>query len=229
MRKTIKHIIAAVLVLTIIACSSSDGAPANSAPTEVTEVVFPTANLLCTDNNITFQWNASTDADNDPVSYRIIIATDRDLTNVVEERTVNTNSVTIILQQGVAYYWSITAIDDMGNESNPSTTLAFFTSGPGISNYAPFTAALNAPADGGSISAGSVNLSWTGADTDVGDVLTYDLFFGTSDNPPLIEAGLSAQIFNVNTTSGTTYYWKVDTTDDSGVKTLGQIWSFSTN
>ncbi|WP_299115521.1 hypothetical protein [uncultured Winogradskyella sp.] len=230
MKKEIKLITAIFSVLLLVACGGSDdGPPPNSAPTQVSQVVFPTSNLLCTDNTITFQWNASTDADGDSIRYRIIIATDRDLNNVVENRVVTTNSVTITLQQGVAYYWSITAIDDSGNEANPSTTLAFFTSGPGISNYAPFTAALNAPADESNVSAGTVNLSWTGGDTDTGDTLVFDVYFGLAMDPPLLESGLSIENTNVTTTSGNTYYWRVDTIDDSGVKTIGQIWVFDTN
>lgn len=230
MKKEIKLLLALFSITLFASCGGSDGPPPNTAPTQVSQVVFPTADLLCTDNTINFEWTASTDSDDDDtISYRIVIATDRDLTNVVEDRIVNTNSVTITLQQGVAYYWNITAIDSEANEAEPSATLAFFTSGPGITNYAPFTAALNSPSNQSSVSAGAVNLSWTGGDTDTDDTLIYDLYFGLQEDPPLLESGLSAQNSNVSITSGNTYYWRVDTIDDSGVKTIGQIWSFTVN
>lgn len=216
-------------ILILVSCGGSGGGSSNEAPSQVTQVIFPTADLLCTDNNVNFQWNAATDPDGDPITYRIIIATDRNLSSVVENRITSTNSITITLEQGVAYYWNVTAIDDSGEESIPSTTLAFFTSGPGITNYAPFTAALNEPADDGSVTAGTVTLSWTGADTDVGDVLTYDLFFGTTNTPPETESGLTTESSNVMVTSGTTYFWRIDTSDDSGFKTIGQLWSFTAN
>lgn len=230
MKKEIKLIASLFSILLLVACGGGDDdPPPNTAPTQVSQVTFPTADLLCTDNTITFQWNASTDADSDSIRYRIVIATDRDLNNVVEERTVTTNSVTITLQQGVAYYWNVTAIDSEDNEAEPSTTLAFFTSGPGITNYAPFTAALNVPEDEGTVTAGIVNLDWTGGDTDTGDTLTFDLYFGLANDPPLETSGLSDENANVTTTAGNTYYWRVDSIDDSGVKTIGQIWSFDAN
>lgn len=229
MKKEIKLIAALFSILILASCGGDDGPPPNNAPTQVSQVIFPTANLLCTDNNVTFEWNASTDAEGDSVSYNVIIATDRDLNDIVEQRTVTTNSVTITLQQGVAYYWNITAIDSEDNEAESSQTLAFFTSGPGITNYAPFTAGLNAPDNDSSVTAGSVNLSWTGADTDTDDVLVFDLYFGEENNPPLLETALSSENFDVMTTSGNTYFWRVDTTDDSGIKTIGQIWSFTAN
>ena len=237
MVKILKQYLSLFLVLILASCSSGGGDdpgngggnPMNSAPTQVSQIIFPSANLLCTDNTITFQWNASTDADNDPIRYRVIIALDRDLNNIVEERTVSSNSFTITLQQATAYYWNVTALDDMGDEAQPSQTFAFFTSGPGVTNYAPFTAELVAPADTGSVSAGTVNLSWIGADTDAGDTLTYDLYFGDVMDPPLSQSGLTAENEDVTTTAGNTYYWRVDTIDDSNVKTIGQIWSFTAN
>lgn len=230
MKKEIKLMASLFSILLLVACGgSNNGPPPNTAPTRVTQVTFPTANLLCIDNTINFQWNASTDADGDPITYRIIIATDRDLNNVVENRTTTTNSVTITLQQGVAYYWTVTAIDNAGGESEASTTLAFFTSGPGITNYAPFTAAVDEPADESTVSAGTVNLKWVGGDTDVGDTLTYDLYFGLAMDPPLESSGLTSENANVTTTAGNTYYWRVDSIDNSGVKTIGQIWSFDAN
>lgn len=231
MKKEIKYITALFTVLLLCACGGSgdDGPPPNSAPTPVTQITFPTADLLCVDNNINFQWNASTDPDNDAIRYRLVIALNRSLTNIVEERTITNNSIAISLQQGVAYYWNVTAIDAMGEESAPSPTLAFFTSGPGISNYAPFTAAVDSPADESNVTAGTVNLEWTGGDTDVDDTLTYDLYFGLATDPALSQSGLTTDSATEATTAGNTYYWRVDSIDDSGVKTIGQIWSFTTN
>ena len=229
MKKEIKFITALFSILILVSCGGDDGPPPNNAPTQVSQVIFPTANLLCTDNNVAFEWNASTDAEGDSVRYNIIIATDRDLNDIVEQRTVTTNSVTITLQQGVAYYWNITAIDSEDNAAESSQTLAFFTSGPGITNYAPFTAALNAPGNDSNITAGSVNLSWIGGDTDTNDTLVFDIYFGLQAEPPLLQSALSSENIDVTTNSGNTYFWRVDTIDDSGVKTIGQIWSFTTN
>lgn len=223
------------LVLFVVSCSDSGGddspppPPPNSAPSKVTQLTFPTANLLCTDNTVAFTWGASTDVDGDPITYKLVVATDRPLTQIVEQRTVSSTSVTISLDEGVAYYWRVTAMDNQGGEADPSETFAFYTEGDGVSNYAPFAAALNAPADESSVTAGTVTLDWTGGDTDAEDTLTYEVFFGDAMDPPLIQADVTSETLDVTAESGTTYYWKVNTIDDSGAKTIGQIWSFSAN
>ncbi|NNK86964.1 MAG: hypothetical protein HKO90_01655 [Flavobacteriaceae bacterium] len=237
MKRDINSFLVITALLLFAACSGGDDEPAqiappppsNTAPTQVSQLIFPSSDLLCIDNTITFDWSASTDADGDPISYRIVIATDRDLTNIVEQRTVSSTSITITLDEGVAYYWAVTARDNQGAEANPSATFAFYTESPGVSNHAPFTAALNAPQNGETVSAGSVNLSWIGGDADAGDVLSYDVYFGETEDPPLIQSDVAVENFDVTTSAGTTYYWRVDTTDDSGVKTIGQVWTFETN
>ena len=229
------YIVLLSISLVIASCSSSGGddspppPPPNSAPSAVSTLTFPSSDLLCIDNTVAFSWSTATDADGDPITYKLVVATDRPLTQIVEQRTLSATSVTISLDRGVAYYWRVTAMDNQGAESDPSSTFAFYTEGDGVSNYAPFTAAINTPADGGSVTAGTVNLSWTGGDADNGDTLTYEVFFGDTIDPPLVQADVTADNLDVTAETGMTYYWKVNTTDDSGVKTIGQIWSFSVN
>ena len=77
---------------------------------------------------------------------------------------------------------------------------------------------------------GTTNLVWSGADVDVNDTLTYDVYFGTT-NPPTsaVATDLTAENFDVTTQAATTYYWQVDTKDDTGTKTIGAVWTFTTN
>lgn len=238
MKMNFKLYTALVSIMVIAAScsgSSSDGddspppPPPNSAPSSVSQLVFPSSDLLCIDNTVAFQWGAATDADGDPITYKLVVATNRPLSEIVEQRTVSQTTVTISLQAETAYYWRVTAMDDQGAESVPSSTFAFYTEGEAISNYAPFTAALNAPDNEGTVTAGTVNLSWIGGDANPADTLSYDLYFGETDDPILFREDLAEDNFDVTTVAGTTYYWKVDTIDDQGAKTIGQIWTFSTN
>ena len=71
-------------------------------------------------------------------------------------------------------------------------------------------------------------LSWSCSDPD-GDPLTYDVYFGTTSNPPLVGSNQS----NTNYDPGqldnnTTYYWKIVAKDNQGGFTTGPVWSFST-
>ena len=72
-------------------------------------------------------------------------------------------------------------------------------------------------------------LSWECSDPD-GDDITYDIYFGTSSNPPLIESDLTTNTYILGTLeSDTTYYWKIVAKDGHGREKEGPIWRFTTN
>ncbi len=231
-----KHIgLLAVIGLVTISCGGGGGddegpvLPPNEPPTTTPQLVFPSANLLCIDNNVAFDWEDATDPENQALRYEITIARDRDLTQIEEQRTVNTSNVTISLERGVAFYWNVVTIDAGNLESDPTDTEAFFTAGDGISNHVPFTAALIAPDNETGVASGTVNLQWEGGDTDVDDVLTFDVYFGTDADPALLQAGVTAENLDVTADTGMTYFWRIDTIDDSGARSIGQIWQFTAN
>ncbi len=72
------------------------------------------------------------------------------------------------------------------------------------------------------------DISWECTDPD-GDPLIYDVYLGTSTNPPLMNSGQSETIFNPGTLiENTTYYWKIVAKDNHGNSTTGNIWEFTT-
>lgn len=240
MIKKIKLLPVILFVFVLVtSCSSDDdgagggGATAtaavpNTAPTAVGTLSYPSSDLLCIDNNINFQWSAATDVDGDAISYRLTVALDRSQTNIVEQHTTTATNRTLTLLNGTAYYWNVVAFDSE-DDAVASPTFAFYTEGIGVSNHAPFTASLNTPVLNTFLNAGTTILDWTGSDVDTGDTLTYDVFFGNTTNPPSVQLGVSPSTFSVTTVAATTYYWRVDTKDDNGVKSIGQEWSFTTN
>jgi len=73
-----------------------------------------------------------------------------------------------------------------------------------------------------------IDLSWLGSDPDIGDILTYNIFFGTNINPPNVEVVYPFTVYNPGIlTYNTQYYWRIDTYDDNGSATAGPIWTFT--
>lgn len=71
-----------------------------------------------------------------------------------------------------------------------------------------------------------VDLSWVGGDPDAGDTVTYDLYFGTVADPPLVAANLAttsrrAPLLRL----GTPYYWRILARDQSGNITTSNVWT----
>jgi len=59
--------------------------------------------------------------------------------------------------------------------------------------------------------------------------LTYNVYFGTSTNPPLVSSGQSTTSYEPGTMNfNTTYFWKIVAFDNHSASTIGPIWSFTT-
>ena len=84
------------------------------------------------------------------------------------------------------------------------------------------------PADNASSVSTNAYLFWSCTDPD-GDPLTYDVYFGSSLNPPLVNSGQSETTFDSGTLElETTYYWKIVAKDDHSNSTTGEVWVFKT-
>jgi hypothetical protein len=209
-----------------IQCSKDEK---NKAPIAV-NLIYPTQNLLCTDNTINFNWSKATDPENDALEYNLIIATDRSMTNVIENITITNLQTTVSLEKQTAYYWKVNALDINNKQGTSSEIFAFFTKGEGVLNYAPFSAELVSPENNSNQSAStSISLVWDAADINTTDILTYELYFGENSTLTLIDDSLSDKSRIVSVESGKSYSWKVNVKDQNGAKSIGQIWSFTVN
>jgi len=73
------------------------------------------------------------------------------------------------------------------------------------------------------------DLTWTCSDPN-GDQLTYDVYFGISPFPSLVDSGQSEPTYNLeNLNESTTYFWKIVANDDQSNSTLGEVWQFTTS
>ncbi len=71
-------------------------------------------------------------------------------------------------------------------------------------------------------------LYWTCSDSD-GDALTYDVYFGTDDAPPIVsEAQTGTSYITDSLKPYTKYYWRIMAKDGHGHESLSWIWNFIT-
>jgi len=91
---------------------------------------------------------------------------------------------------------------------------------------APLAPTLLSPANGGWAFTDAV-LSWTPT-PGAGDANAYDVYFGTSANPPLVSSNQTATTYTPTLAAGTTYYWKVVARNELGDSPASDVWSFKT-
>lgn len=225
-----------IICLIFAACGSGGGddpvnpPAANTAPT-VPVLTVPADNKLCLDNNVSFQWNASADAEQDVIVYQIQIAKDNGFTQIVNTLDNSSLSTSALqLDKNTAYYWRVKATDSKGLASAYSSTFKFYTAGTAVVNHLPFAPELIAPVLNANIGILSANLTWNASDVDTADVLTYDVYFGTA-NPPTakVNENASSKSFEVALQPTTQYYWRIVVKDNKGGETVGQVWKFKTN
>jgi hypothetical protein len=96
-------------------------------------------------------------------------------------------------------------------------------------NLPPYQPSAPYPADGATGASLTVDLTWTGGDPNQGDIVTYDVYFGTSSNPPRVVNNQSGTTYDPGTLAYvTTYHWKIVAWDNHGASTAGPAWSFTT-
>lgn len=208
-----------------------DDEPVIPAPSAAT-LIFPEDNTECNtgvvdvDDNtlsaVTFEWNAAQNADR----YTLTITNLN--TNTSTFVNADTNEATATIQRGTPYSWYVTSRADGTRDTADSGTFRFYNEGPGVENYAPFPAEAIAPARGVNLpmTTTMVTLEWSGADVD-NDITGYEVFFGTDVDPSTsIGSGAETTLADVAVTSGTTYYWKVVTTDSAGNTSSSEVFSF---
>ncbi|GGD04590.1 fibronectin type III domain-containing protein [Hyunsoonleella pacifica] len=232
MKKSYIYLVA--LASIILSCSSGgddstpEPDPVNTAPT-VPVQVYPLSNTLCIDNNVIFEWNASTDNEGNTITYRVEVSEQSDFSSLAYDVSSSSTSRIISLEKGKSYYWRLKSRDSKGEESAYSSVSQFLVEGDGVSNHLPFAPSLVEPALNSEIDATSTTLSWTASDVD-NDSLTYDVYLDTDSNPTTkVSENQSETTYNATSlTAASTYYFKIVVKDGNGGTTIGQIWSFTT-
>ena len=146
---------------------------------------------------------------------------------------ITSTSKGVTLATDVSYSWKVVSKANDTSDTTSSDTWQFYLAGDGQENYAPFPATILSPTSGAAVdpSNGLVTVSWEGNDPDEGDSLTYTIYFDEIDglqDPQTANANITETSLEVEVESGTTYYWRVKTSDGTS-SSFTLVYSFIVN
>ena len=196
-----------------------------SAP-ENNEVCYEGEEVDDSNSEVIFSWDASSDTD----SYDLVI-TNQETSQSQTESGITSTSKAVTLATDVSYSWKVVSKANDTSDTTESDTWQFYLAGDGQENYAPFPATILSPTSGAALDAnnGSITLSWEGNDPDEGDSLTYTIYLDEVDGlQDPIEEDSSETELEVSVESGTTYYWRVKTSDGKS-SSFTLVYSFIVN
>ena len=117
------------------------------------------------------------------------------------------------LEEGETYYWKIVAKDANGSTSS---ALRSFTTSSTLCTLPPTAVTLLTPADGATTTLAAL-LTWAGGISQcVGQVSSYDVYFGTTSSPPFHHNNGILTTWAPPLDDDTVYYWKIVATDENG-------------
>lgn len=237
MKKSIIKILAgtafASAFMLIASCggsSSDDPKPEPVPEPAVAVLAFPANNEVCFDgtvisatmSEVPFSWNPAENAD----KYELVVTNLE--TNAVKTYPAQNVEIAITLERATPYSWYVTSLANKTSATASSETWKFYLSGEGVTNYAPFPAALLEPASGSTANPEGLTFKWKGSDVD-SENLSYELFADTIDGKTTRIAGpVSETSFTTTLNPASVYYWSVVTIDSEGNRSRSAVYSFKT-
>jgi hypothetical protein len=230
-----KHIIKSIsllfLIIAVTGCHKNSQVVAPDPGKAV--LSFPAQSSACTtglvlnntQSSVAFTWAASDNTDSYEVNIKNL------LTNTVITQPCSINQVAVTLLRNTPYSWYVVSKSSGSSTTTKSDVWKFYNAGAGTISHPPFPGDVVTPAFGVNITApaGTVNLTWLGSDVD-NDIAAYDVYFGTSSNPQLLQGNVNNMFLNnVTVSSGNTYYWKIVTKDALGNTSDSGLFQFKVN
>lgn len=210
------------LLLLLLSCSEeeSDVPVVKAEAPEAAFLEYPFANSRCIEGSvgsgdkteIEFLWKPG----NFSTSFDLVVV--NLLTKAESKYSTSGDSYVVSLLRGTPYSWQIISYNSDHPEGTAGQPSKFYTSGDGITNYAPFEADLLQPAYGAEFAHNTekVRLEWAAEDVDA-EELKYELYI--SQDKDFSEASkheLSGMYYEVVVVPEMTYFWKVKTKDPVG-------------
>jgi hypothetical protein len=177
-------------------------------------------------STISFTWNASSNTD----GYQLVLK--NLLSGTITKNTTTQTNLAITLPRNTPFSWYVISTSLKNPATTQSDVWKFYNAGAGIVSYAPFPATITSPTFGQAVTAasGTISLAWTGNSVTGGTIANYDVYFGTTNNPPLLMGNITTtSLNNVAVSHQTTYYWKVITRDILGNTSDSGLYQFSVN
>ncbi|HEX6790363.1 MAG TPA: FlgD immunoglobulin-like domain containing protein, partial [Candidatus Krumholzibacteria bacterium] len=171
--------------------------------------------------NLILDWDAF-EPDGDPMHFDVYFGTTATPAKVASFQTGTTfdASGAFAILPSTTYYWRVIARTNNGSTTGP---LWSFVTKP---NSPPSMAFGQTPVNGG-IAHNPPWMNWLATDVDAPEQsLRYNVYFGTTNPPPLVEAGRHAPNYSPGLLQeGTPYFWSI-TVSDPFASTPGPVWSF---
>jgi hypothetical protein len=216
------------LAVFVISCSESDDNPV--PPPEAVNLIFPLQDSECSEgiiindqkSQLTFKWNESENSD----SYELHVER-LNSTKVFQEET-NGTEMDVQLDRGTAYKWCVISRSNRTEKTAISNVRSFYNAGAGNISHVPFPAELLNPRNGESFTAATatIELGWNGSDLD-NDIVNYEVFMDTANPPSTLIQTLNNKHLQVDVAAGNTYYWFVNSIDQTGNVSNSEVFHFS--
>lgn len=225
-----KYLFFCLLGLIVLSCKKT---PKTVDPPTKAILSLPNNNEACTNgtilsptlSSILFKWAASQNVE----SYELTIKNLE--SGAITTQTTTALELPVTLVRNTPYSWHVTAKSSKTSTTTQSEVWKFFNAGEALSFYAPFPADIISPKMAQRITptSGKISLDWIGSDVD-NDIVNYDIYFGTSVNPPLLKGNQVESILqDIAVNAGTTYYWKIISRDSKGNTSDTGVFVFYTN
>ena len=182
--------------------------PDTEAPTQVLGLAVTSTSFT----SVGLEWEAAED-EFGVTGYQVYSGDDL-LTTVATTEVLLEN-----LESGNTYNFSVVATDAAGNLSERSAIVTVVTDD---ANALPGAPALPSPADGARQVSLTTALSWTAGSNNE----TFDVYFGTTEDPPFV-GRQNSTAYQAELAPNTTYFWRVEAVNRNG-STSSPIWTFTT-
>ena len=213
-------------LLLLSGCSKKSNGPeaSENVPPAAPSNPSPLNNATDQSIEVNIAWSCSDADQNDTLTYAVYFGTNSDpeYKNDINGKTYEPGT----LAANTTYFWKIIAKDN--HEHSQTGPVWSFTTGdvPNSPPNAPFNPDPAHGANG--VSLGEI-LKWNCNDPDVGDTVTYSIYFSSdSTNLELMAEDQYARRYDPDLELETTYFWKIVAEDSHETTTEGPIWKFTT-